>query len=130
MLYKENLESTKEYYPFDRWRALFFPDPEDAESEGMQQYTQENCDSVRLIFDNLIDGLIAIGESAASEEKIALFKTAVEALNMINEDVEDLIETGEREDLCELIDQITVAAKLNPADYGDGEGLADEWRNW
>jgi hypothetical protein len=41
-----------------------------------------------------------------------------------------LIETGEREDLCELIDQITIAAGMDPKNYGDGEGIADEWRNW
>jgi len=41
-----------------------------------------------------------------------------------------IIETGEREDLCELIDKITIAAGLNPEDYAQGDGLADLWREW
>jgi hypothetical protein len=40
------------------------------------------------------------------------------------------IETGEREDLCELTNVISLAAGLNPDDYGSGEGLASEWRDW
>jgi len=52
------------------------------------------------------------------------------SLNELDDKIDGLIETGEREDLCELIDQITIAAGLNPENYADGEGLADEWREW
>jgi hypothetical protein len=38
--------------------------------------------------------------------------------------------TIEREDLCELTNTITEACGLNPDDYGSGEGLASEWRDW
>ncbi len=130
MSYSELLENTKQNYPFSRWRALYFPDPEDVESEGMEQYTEENCDAAKIIFDNLIHGLVNIGEHAAESEKVALFKTAVESLNELGEKVDDLIETGEREDLCDLIDKVTIAAGLNPEDYADGAGIADEWRDW
>jgi hypothetical protein len=130
MTYEENLENTKVEYPFERWRELFFPDPEDDEAEGMEQYTQENCDAAKLIFDSLIDGLKTLGEGAQEKDKVELFRTAVEDLNKLNEKVDDLIETGEREDLCELIDQITIASGLNPEDYADGNGIADNWRNW
>ena len=130
MIYSEQLESTKQHYPFSKWRSLFFPDPEDDGSEGQEQYTEENCNAAKIIFDNLINGLITIGENSSENEKVALFKTAVESLNDLNDKVDDLIETGEREDLCDLIDQITIAAGLNPADYADGDGIADEWRNW
>ena len=117
-------------YPFDKWREMFFPDPEDEESEGMEQYTQENCDNAKAIFDNLISGLKSIGENGAANDKVELFKIAVESLNDLNDKEEGLIETVEREDLCALIDQITIAAGLDPSDYADGEGLADEWRDW
>lgn len=130
MTYEEKLESTKINYPFEKWRDFFFPDPEDEEDEGMEQYTQENCDAAKLIFDNLINGLKSIGEEQKEEDKVELFKIAVEDLNKLNEKVDDLIETGEREDLCELIDQITIAAGLNPSNYADGKGLADNWRDW
>ena len=109
---------------------FFFPDPEDQEIEGMEQYTQENCDAAKSIFDNLISGLKSIGENAPEKEKIKLFQTTVLSLNELDDRIDGLIETGEREDLCELIDQITIAAGLNPENYADGEGLADEWREW
>ena len=130
MTFNDKLEEAKSYYPFTKWRESFFPDPEDEDFGGMEQYTEENCNAAKSIFDNLITELKSIGESAPSQEKVELFKIAVEKLNELNEEVDDLIETGEREDLCELIDQITIAAGLNPEDYADGEGIADEWRNW
>lgn len=53
---------------------------------------------------------------------------AIEDLNVSNEEVgEDLIETGEREELCELTDTIGLACVLNLKNYGDGEGLVAEW---
>ncbi len=130
MSYSTRLESIKIEYPFSRWRELFFPDPEDDESEGMEQYTEENCHAAEAIFDKLIGDLIIIGEHAPEQEKTVLFKVAVESLNALSEKVDDLIETGEREDLCELIDHISIAAGLNPKDYADGEGIADLWRKW
>ncbi|MDX6181870.1 hypothetical protein SGQ44_04980 [Flavobacterium sp. Fl-77] len=48
----------------------------------------------------------------------------------MNEKDEGIIETGEREDLCELIDQITLASGLKPKDYAKGEGIADSLREW
>ena len=118
--YAEKLNATKETYPFAKWRASFF-------KYGLEQYTEENVGEVRAIFDALISDLAALGEQAPKEQKIALFQKAIEATNELEE---DLIETGEREDLCELTNNITVASGLNPAEYGDGEGLASEWREW
>ena len=109
-------------YPFTKWRESY--------NSGLEQYTEENCNKVKSIFDNLIEGLIIIGESAFKEEKVNLFKTAILSLNKLNDKIEGLIETGEREELCELIDQITRASGLNPKDFADGEGIADEWRDW
>lgn len=130
MTYYEKLESTKTYYPFVKWREMSFPDPED-EDEGLDQYTEENSNAAKDIFDNLIDDLQKLGENASEPNKVALFKTAVLNLNNLNQEVDScLIETGEREQLCELIDQITIAAELNPKDYADGQGIADEWRDW
>ncbi|EDP96882.1 hypothetical protein U8527_01045 [Kordia algicida OT-1] len=121
--YSEKLLQTKKGYPFESWREAFF-------EYDMEQYTEENCNAAKAIFDNLIAGLLKIGEHGSEKEKLALFETAVNALNSLNDKVEGLIETGEREDLCELIDEITVAAGLNPENYADGEGLADLWREW
>ena len=80
-------------------------------------------------FDDLIDGLVTIGENAAESEKISLFQTAIEATNELDEEL-GMVETGEREDLCELTNVISLATSINPDKYGDGEGLASEWRDW
>lgn len=122
MNYKDQLEATKKYYPFGNWRQSY--------NDGLEQYTQENCDKAKAVFDTLIANLIALGQDANEKDKAELFKTAVLSLNRLNEEIEDLIETGEREDLCELIDRVTIAAGLNPKSYANGEGIADEWRDW
>jgi len=130
MTYQEQLEATKKYYPFARWRENFFPDKDDPDSEGMEQYTQENCDKAQAVLDNLVSNLVGAGQSADESTKVEFFRTAILSLNKLNEEIDGFIETGEREDLCELIDQITIAAGMRPENYGDGAGIADEWRNW
>ncbi|HEX8349559.1 MAG TPA: hypothetical protein VF598_06345 [Hymenobacter sp.] len=117
--YAEKLNATKESYPFATWRESY--------KDGLEQYTEENCDAAKGIFDELIAELITLGEQAPKEQKIALFQKAIEATNELEESV---IETGEREELCELTNNITVACGLIPKDYGEGEGLASEWREW
>jgi hypothetical protein len=96
MTYKEKLEATKKYYPFANWRENFFPDKDDPDSNGMEQYTQENCDKAQNVFDTLVDNLIIIGQDAMENEKVKFFKTAVLSLNKLNNDIEGFIETGER----------------------------------
>jgi len=120
--YQKTLIATKSFYPFGHWRRAY--------ALGLKQYTSENCNKAQQIFDNLINCLVYNGSSALKEDKIALFKTAVFSLNKLNDEVEGLIETGEREDLCALIDRIASAAGLNPKDFGEGAGIADEWRSW
>jgi len=123
MTYGEKLYYAKRYYPFSNWGNSF--------EHELAQYTKENCDKAKNIFDKLIDELISIGEDAGEETKLTLFHKAVEATNKLNEECDDaLIETAEREQLCELFNQITLAAGLNPDNYGDGEGIASEWREW
>ena len=118
MTYEEKLEQTKSAYPFARWQ----------ESE-IEMYTPENCNAMREIFDELVKDLIAKGEAASEDEKIESFRAAIEATNELDAET-GMVETGEREDLCELTNVITVAAGLDPDKYGDGEGLASEWRDW
>lgn len=129
MTHDEKLEATKASYPFNNWRKMFHPKYEDG-IDGMEQYTPENCDKAERILDELISSLINAGETLPEKDKVLLFKTAVESLNSLEEEVHGLIETGEREELCALFDEIATAAGLNPADYGDGEGIASEWREW
>jgi hypothetical protein len=117
--YLKRLDETKRRYPFAAWQ-----------SSGLEQYTPEACTLFVAIFDDLIAKLASLGEGAQEDQKIAAFKTAVEALNTLNEEDESLIETGEREDLCELCNVIATAAGMDHTKYGDGEGPASEWRDW
>jgi hypothetical protein len=130
MTYTEKLELMKNEFFFKEWIEKSLPDEEE-DIPGMEQYSEENCMRAQKIFDDLIDGLILQGENATEADKLKLFEICVLALNDLDEELDHcFIETTEREDLCELIDKITIAAELNPADYADGSGIADEWRDW
>src|SRR5216684_4368509 len=101
--YLKRLTATKECYPFANWAA-----------SGLEQYTDDACSLFTAVFDDLIQRLAALGEQASEKQKIAAFKQAVDALNALNEKDESLIETGEREDLCELCNVIATAAGIDP----------------
>ena len=123
MDYETKLLEAKQAYPFEQWRA--------SAQHGLDQYTEENCEAAKRILDTLLADLVALGESAPEEEKIQKFEIAVEAFNELNEETDGaLIETGEREELCELFNVIAVKAGIDPSQYGDGEGPASEWRDW
>jgi hypothetical protein len=115
--------SLRSEYPFDRWAK-------NGRDFGMEQYTDEACAAFAAVFDHLLEKLVALGEAAPEPAKLAAFKEAVEALNALNEEDSSLIETGEREDLCELCNKIATAAGMDPEKYGGGEGPASEWRDW
>jgi len=119
---KARLMAVKKLYPFASWR--------DGEEGGLDQYTRENCDAAKATFDRLIKQLIALGEAGAEDAKLALFREAVEGLNELNAEVLNLIESGERDQLCELFNEIARAVGLEPTKYGGGEGPASEWRDW
>lgn len=129
---RESLQDAEESYAgrLDRWRSnLPFSDWRANLERGLEQYTQANCDQAERILKELVDGLIKAGETAPEAKKVVLFKTAVEALNALNAET-NMIETGEREELCELFNLIAVDCGIDPGKYGSGEGLASEWRDW
>lgn len=116
------LQSIPSGYPFSRWQENY--------SLGLAQYTPENCALVQDVFDRLLLQLSQLGPDATKECQMAAMQQAVEALNDLNEHIDGLIETGEREDLCELLNQVSNAIGLDWTQYGDGEGPASEWREW
>ncbi len=123
MTYAERLHATKPNYPFANWRDAF--------NDGLEQYTEKNVDAAQQILDELIDNLIKLGEGASEADKLKLFQDATLSFNELNEELDgELIETGEREDLCALIDEIGMAAGIDPSRYGAGDGIASEWREW
>jgi hypothetical protein len=90
-----------------------------------------DCAEAQDILDWLLYDLVAQGEDAPEEEKIRQFKGAVEALNKLHwKTGRWLIETEQREQLCHLSNHIAVKAGIDPTKYGDGEGMATEWRDW
>jgi hypothetical protein len=104
MNYAEKLNRTKSHYPFNRWA-------ENNVEYELEEYTPENCQTMAKIFDDLIADLINKGENAAETEKVESFRVAIEATNEFNDKFDgSFIETGEREDLWELTNIITVAA--------------------
>ncbi|MDR3457803.1 MAG: hypothetical protein P4N60_10190 [Verrucomicrobiae bacterium] len=117
--YEKRLTGTKRHYPFAEWQA-----------SGLEQYTEEACAAFAEVFDRLIEKLADLGEHAAETQKLAAFQKAVAALNTLNDEDESLIETGEREELCELCNLVATAAGIDWKKYGDGEGPASEWRDW
>lgn len=119
--YADRLDRWRNNLPFSEWRTNL--------EVGLEQYTQANCDQAERILQDLVDGLIKVGETAPEAKKVVLFKTAVEALNDLNDET-GMIETGEREELCDLFDLIAADCGIDPSKYGSGEGLASEWRDW
>lgn len=109
--YERKLVATKVRYEFKHWPAFARP-------------------IVAGIFDKLIFELIAAGESATEEQKIACFHRAVAALNDLDQSDHSVIETSEAEQLVDLGNHIAIAAGLDPKKYGDGEGPISAGRNW
>ncbi|OUL59943.1 hypothetical protein B8T70_22935 [Flavobacterium sp. AJR] len=95
----------------------------------MSQYTQENCDVIKAIFDYLLGKLCLLGEKASELNKIELFEIIINSLNRLN-DEKGLFDFGVSEDLCDLVDEITLVAGLNPEIYANGKGISDIWREW
>jgi hypothetical protein len=120
--YQNKLFATKEFYPFERWRNNY--------NAGLEQYTKENCNKTKKVFDDLLTHLVEIGEGASEAQKIELYKIAILKTNQLNDEIDGLIETEEREELCELTNKISIASGIEPKNYGAGEGLASEWREW
>jgi hypothetical protein len=121
MTYLDRLNSWRNNFPFSEWKAGL--------EHGLEQYTAANCNRAEGILNDLIDGLIEVGEAASEATKVGRFKTAVEALNALDAETH-MIETGEREQLCELFNSVAVDCGIDPSQYGHGEGLASEWRDW
>jgi hypothetical protein len=116
------LQQIPNHYPFARWQDSF--------ADGLVQYTPENCAATQHIMDQLLLQLSQLGQGATSADQLAAMQQAVEALNDLNDQIDGLIETGEREDLCALFNHISSAIGLDWTQYGEGEGPASEWREW
>ena len=95
---------------------------------GLRQYTKKNCKKAETIILNLIGELESVDQNdfIAKEE---LIKQCILNLNKFNDGFDgSFIETEEREELCDLFDNIADAIGINVQDYQDG--VASKWRDW
>ena len=103
-------------------------DWEDKLEDGLDQYTKNNCENAQRILDKLIKKLNNY-QALDLDAKIKLFKNAVLEFNALNESLDgSFIETGEREDLCNILDNIADAVDIDLQEFEDG--IAMEWRAW
>jgi len=89
-----------------------------------------NCKAIEMVFDELIADLKVLPNEATVKDKVYLFKYSVLANNTMDARINDLIETGQLEDLCELMDQISITIRLKPEEFDNGEGIVSELREW
>lgn len=114
------LQSILENLPIKKWSEKY--------SDGLEQYTPENCEKAEIIFFNLINKLKK-NKSHGKNTKLKLIKESVLNLNNLNEELDHcFIETLEREELCEIYDNIADAVGFDIQEYEDG--IISEWREW
>ena len=114
------------------WQKLSNQKPlldwQDKLEDGLEQYTKDNCESAQNILSKLIENLEGFKEMDL-DSKLELFKTAVLEFNALNESLgHSFIETGEREDLCTILDNIADTVGIDLQSFEDG--IAMEWREW
>lgn len=104
-------------------------DAPESESVFDAGYAQAHVDRCNEILDSFLDALsqVQAGGGNQDAEIMEAVKTAVTELNALNEETEGcLIETDQREQLCEII--ISSAREAGLA--GDDCDITEEWREW
>ena len=91
-------------------------------------YAQEHVDRCAEILEVFFDELSQVGGTDDRDAEIMeAVKTAVTELNALNEETDgSLIETDQREQLCEIIIASAQEAGLST----QGEDITEEWREW
>ena len=99
---------------------------EDVKSDGGDPgYTAEDIDTCGVILSSFLSQVrsTAYGHH---DTVLGIVGTTVRALNALAEARDGMIETDQREQICELINKAAFAAGV-----GDGkEDLTEEWREW
>ncbi|MGH9936866.1 MAG: DUF5713 family protein, partial [Blastocatellia bacterium] len=90
-------------------------------------YTQKHVDRLSEIIDDFLASLEKTPEAQKNEYIMDAVKKTILRLNELNEECDgSLIETGQREDLCKLIDLAARDAGLESSAYD----ITYEWRDW
>ena len=118
--HKSDLELIRENLSIMSWT--------EKKEDGLEQYSKKNCKKAETIILDLLNQLEKVAENDF-DRKEELIKQGVLNLNELNASLDGcFIETGEREELCDLFDNIADAVGLNVPDYQDG--IASKWRDW
>ena len=95
--------------------------------QDFDDYCQENIDDCENILSNYLTNVLAPAIHGNTEHIMAIVKNAIMSLNDLNLICnESLIETDQREGICNLINSAARLAGLS-SDYDD---ITEEWREW
>jgi len=91
---------------------------------GQTSYTENDVSSCMSIMNTFIDKAI---ETTSKDEFMKIVENSVLALNELNESTEcELIETGQREDIAEIMIMIGFIKQYNSME----DDVTEEWRDW
>jgi len=100
---------------------------DDSESSFDAGYSQEHIDRCNAILESFFEDLVQIPGADKNGEIMEIVKAAVESLNALNDETDcSLIETDQRELLCEIIIAAAKEAGLQSETYD----ITEEWREW
>lgn len=98
---------------------------EDGEDEA--GYTRADIDRCDAILTDYLEAVFEPGIHGDDDAIMAAVETAVLALNALNEACDQsLLETDQREGICEIIIHAAADAGLD----ADGEDITEAWREW
>ncbi|PSL41591.1 hypothetical protein B0H99_102275 [Planomicrobium soli] len=88
-------------------------------------FTDENISATNDVLDSYINQLKGLGDASTKEAILGCVKEVVLRLNELNDDYDYFIETMEREELVEFIEE---GAKI--VGFTSEEDITEEWREW
>lgn len=94
---------------------------------GDSSFTKAGIDEARALLERYVSTLVALTNRKAASGIYNSVKKLVLALNKLNARHDSMIETLEREELCDFIDKIIRATGLEVA---AGTDLTEPWREW
>jgi hypothetical protein len=102
-------------------------DDDDADDDFDPGYSQVHVDRCREILDVFFEELQAIPGEDRNAEIMEVVQSVVTELNELNDETEGgLIETDQREQLCEII----ILAAKEAGLVTDVYDITEEWRDW
>lgn len=122
--FDNQIKEIRKRYPFERWHQMHLEDKS-------TPHTKEVCTYASQLMDDLLSKMESAGVGASDEEKKKHIGKTVILFNELNEKCGlELIETMEREELCEVFDLLGVAYKMDFSSYDEGDDITSDWREW